>query len=504
MEWLLSIDIGTTAMKMALVDRSGRIRQTVSYSYPSYMEGNRIEQDPELWWDAVLKGSRDLNSLLTENMPIAIILSGQMQDLIPVSLDGEHFSAILYSDTRARIQNEHYECDLGMEFLRERSANLSSPAGLPAKLLWLKENDRKTFNHCDRILLGAHDYVYWKMTGELQTDYTTASSTGLLHFDSNQWDKEILTYIGLAESRLPRLALPDHTGGSLIDTAACLLGLPSGLPVFHGSGDAATSTIGSGCGVPGRRSCYLGTSGWLAAGGSNKRADPTRGIFNLKHPDSNQCIHIGPMLTAAGNLEWIVTILSGKQSSQLTPEIWDWLTESAAQVLPGANGLFYLPHLAGERSPFLDPDARGAFIGLRRESEPGHMVRAVMEGVALSLAMIDELMPEENLDDRILQCSGGGARNSLWLRIIGASMGCKVRVSPNPETSGIIGNYLIAGKQLGWCADYSLPDFMLREEVEIPIEKEWMHVYRNLLEVYRSCYPALKTLFAKIGKNQVV
>lgn len=500
MEWLLSIDIGTTALKMALVDSKGRIFRTVSHSYPLRAEGNRIEQDPRLWWEAVLKGTSDLAPLLLTHPPVAIILSGQMQDLIPIVPGREPSTAILYSDTRARAQHARFEHDMGLETLMKRSANLPSPAGLPAKLLWLGENDKATFEACETILLGSTDYIYWKMTGEFQTDLTTASSTGLLHFDTNEWDRMVLAYVGLSEAKLPPLAQAAQDGSRLTREAAHLLGLPVGLPVFHGAGDAAASTVGSGSGVPGRRSCYLGTSGWIAAGGSTKRADPARGIFNLRHPDPNRIIHIGPLLTAAGNLDWLVSLLTGSSSGRIASEVWDLLTCAAEQVSPGADGVLYLPHLAGERSPFLDPDARGVFVGLRRESGQGQMFRAVMEGVALSLAMIDELIPEESQGERILQCSGGGAANSLWLRIIAASLGRTVRVSPNPADGGILGNYLIAGKRLGWCADYSLPADVLQGEREIPVDKDWMDRYRDLLAVYRTCYPALKGLFGELGR----
>jgi len=175
MELLLSIDIGTTAAKMALVDQNARIRAAVSRDYPLILEGTKAEQDPELWWQAVISGVRQV--LAAGPQPGAIILSGQMQDLILIAGGQPLRPAILYSDTRARTQQERLVADLGQDTLTTRSANLPSPAALPAKLLWLREQEGIEPNDCDGILLGGPDYVFWRLTGLLRTDYTTASTS---------------------------------------------------------------------------------------------------------------------------------------------------------------------------------------------------------------------------------------------------------------------------------------------------------------------------------------
>lgn len=502
MERILSIDIGTTSAKMALVARNGGIEAAASASYPLRSEGPLMEQDAEEWWKAAISCAQTLSVALRDSKPSAIVVGGQMQDLIPMDGDRALGPAILYGDSRARDEIARLVSDLGEENLIRRTANLPDAAGLPAKLMKFAGKGERSAAGTSRFLLGAHDYAFRMMTGADETDHVNASTTGLLNFEANEWDREILAYLGLGSDRLPELAAAGSRSRPLRPDAAQRLGLPDGLPVFHGAGDAGANTVGCGAGASGVRSCYLGTSGWIASGGDAAIADPRNGIFNLRHPDPSKTIRIGPLLSAASNLEWIVRVLAGIPSGPLDESIWRKALEDAEQAKPGSSGIYFLPHLAGERSPFRDPDARGVFAGLTAGAVRGDFVRAVMEGVAFSLAAISrEIAGTGPAEASSVVLTGGGAKSPLWGRILASVLDAAVAVPAAAENSGILGNAIVAGVGLGWYTDYSLPDGFFKKEAEYRSDPRLRDLYAELQAIHASLYPALKDSFARMART---
>ena len=461
MHTVISVDIGTTAAKVSLVERSGNILHTSVHSYPLESEASRVEQDPLLWWDAFRKGVHEIYSSQKETAPEALVLSGQMQDLIRISNGRVFGNAILYSDTRARDEWIQINKDLGENFLVNTTENLFDPASLSCKILWLKNNESYKINSKTKILLGAHDYVCWKLTNRYVTDYTNAASTGLMNFKSNRWDLNILNYLGLTKENLPELVPADEITGWVTPEAAWETGLSEGLPVIHGAGDAGASTIGAGAGETGVISCYLGTSGWIAVTGE-RTVNPDSGIFNLRHPDPNQVINIGPMLTTGGNVEWALNTFLADGNNSLSDNMFDTYTKKASNAPPGSGGVFYLPYLTGERSPFRDPDARGAFIGMGRDTGQSEMFRAVLEGTSYSLKSILDMISPVNQSDKQIYLSGGGARDPLWAEILASVTGCTVLIASNARETGVLGNTVLAGRALGWFDTYKLPSGFLK------------------------------------------
>lgn len=497
MNTVISADIGTTAAKVSLVERSGKILFTSTHSYPLVSKGSRVEQDPLLWWDAFRKGVKDIYSCKNQINPEALVLSGQMQDLICISDGKARGNAILYSDTRARDEWIQINRDLGEGFLNKTTENLNDPASLPCKILWLR-------NSCDpgnktKILLGAHDYICWKLTDRFVTDYTNGAATGLMNFKSNQWDSTILDYLGLVRENLPELITADKITGSITAGASHTTGLPEGLPVIHGSGDAGASTIGAGAGVPGVISCYLGTSGWIAVT-SERTVNPDSGIFNLRHPDPSQVINIGPMLMTGGNVEWALNALSGSMKDSIPENRFENFTLEAGKASPGSGGLFYLPYLVGERSPFRDPDARGAFIGMGRQTGQPEIFRAVLEGTSYALKSILDVMFQTDHSTGQINLSGGGARNSLWAEILASITGYKVLITSNARETGVLGNVFLAGRALGWFDSYKIPPGFLNIEKEYQPDNELNKFYAGGMEIFKELYPALKQSFKKTPK----
>lgn len=470
---MAAVDVGTTATKAALIDRNGNVLASASHGYPTRTApGGVVEQDPRHWWEGACRALRDCRP--SDFRVAALVVSGQMQNLISVgpsrvpvaSTDGAGEPgilrpAILYSDGRAVAEADHIRRSTDAERWRRVTGASPDAGGLAAKLLWLRRHEPHVYTEARHFLFGAHDYVVWRALGVPMTDPTTASTTQILDVERGTWADGLLTELTLRTDALPPLGNPGRIIGPLPDAAADALGLPAGTPVVQGAGDAATATLGAGAGEPGRTYLYLGTSGWLAATVDGRSADRSPAVLALLHPDPRHRLLIGPMMTAAGNLEWV--------RRQLGNPPYDRLSAMAAAAPPGSGGVRYYPYPAGERSPFQNPHARASFTGLSTATEPEHLVRAVMEGVAFALRTIAEAMP----GGERLYAAGGGARSDVWCRIIAAVLQRPVYRLAQAEDVGVRGAAVVAGRALSWHDGwYPGDEFFPVEAVFEPDEQE--------------------------------
>jgi xylulokinase len=404
--------------------------------------------------------------------------------------------AILYSDTRSQTEIQDIHQKIGEDRLKQVTGNLQDASSLLAKLLWLKRHKPDIYARFKTVLFGAHDYIAWKLVGSAHTDFTTAATTGLLDIRQNTWALDIMRAIDLRTDVLPQL-VPSHTiDGYLTEDKAALLGFPAGCPVFHGSGDVGTTTLGSNAGEPGTTSCYLGTSGWIATTTANTLANPDSGIFNLRHPDPAKLIQVGPMLLAGGNIQWVIENISSFPQAE---NRYALLSDKAAEVKPGANGIIYLPYLSGERSPFRAPEARGGLIGLSRETTRADMYRAVLEGVAFAMRSIQESITGRDLNLQSLTLSGGGAKSSIWPQIFADVFHCEVLVLEHAEEVGLIGAALLGGKALGWYTGYLLPLELLKVKMTYAPKTENIPLYNELYAIFRQLYPALRNSWSVLN-----
>jgi xylulokinase len=500
MNAIIAIDAGTTGIKTTLIDRSGRILGSHQVGYPTHTRGNRVEQQPEDWWQAAAASLREIAAEFGQIKLDGIALSGQMQDLILISKGQVTAPAILYSDTRAQQEAQLVMNEIGESDLQSVTGNLQDASSLLAKLLWLKQHRYDLYHQADTLLIGAHDFLAFRLCGARLADYTTAATTGLLNLHANTWCLDLLRTLDLRSDFLPTLAPSGILAGRLSAAAAAVTGLPVGLPIYHGAGDAAAATVGAGAGEPDRFYAYLGTSNWLAATRTGAPVDPQSGIFNLRHPDSANLILIGPMLTAAGNFGWLNTAFGGLEaaaSGNVQADTYAALNQAASQAQPGSGGVLYLPHLAGERAPFRDPHARGVFFGISVTTGRCDLYRAVLEGVALSMRAIRQTMltgAEETISE--LNLVGGGARSPLWAQIFADVFNCQVNVLSNPSDAGARGAAIITGKALGWYNSYTPQGDFFPLQASFTPQPSVVEVYDRSFEVFLQIYPALKPVFA--------
>lgn len=432
-------DIGTGAVKAECFAENGtRVCQGIA-RYPSGSEG-RDEIDPEVWFDAFGNAIRELGQSADIRKAEYLVLTGQMQDLILVSECRAIRDAILYFAHRSGPGFENFLSSFGPDRIAEITKNTPDQAGFPAKLFWLEENEAPVLKRAEKILCGAHDYIAYRLTGVCRTDPTTASTTGLMDPVSGTWAEEILKSVPRGPELVPEIRPGNHEDGVVAAEMAAALGISPEIKLIHGVGDVGASTISmENAGF--RRSCYLGTSGWvLDTGPLDKPGDPFSGVFNLRHPTEEKLIRVAPLLTAAGSFDWLMGILDpdGAGHSRLFEE----LSGDTAGMTPDECRLIFLPYLSGERSPFKDPDASGMFIGLTRETGRKELFRAVEEGLAFSLRSVFESLNRGTADRESpglngpLIIAGGGASITGLAQIIADAVRVPVAVADDARYSG--------------------------------------------------------------------
>ncbi len=474
----LGLDLGTTGLKAALLNASGEILQSAYRAYPSRSQApGWVEQQAEDWRQA----AQDAVRVLDTSLVTALALTGQMQDVILCDETGRPLRpVILYSDSRAALEAAQLDESVGRARLWRLTGNEQGASGVLAKLRWLAAHEGASLERATHLFLGAAEYLAFLLTGVAASDSTTASTTGLLELASRRW-------LGLEQGLppqalrlLPKLVDGGAEVGALRSALARDWGLKPGLPVHLGPGDAGAATLGAGGGVPKRPYAYLGASGWVAFT-SEARAPLQSGVFTLAHPDPQRFICVAPLLSAGGNLDWLLALFGLEDHAAL-------VTEALERPV---SSLLYLPYLKGERSPFNDPDARAAFIGLNASHSRGDLARAVLEGVAFAYRHLLDALLEAPPDGLVL--TGGGARASLFCQLIADVTGLSVTVLAEAEHVGIRGAVLAAQVWRGEREGYGV----------LPAARQVLRPQPSALtdkyELFRQAYPALRPLFQKMA-----
>ncbi|MEK3888789.1 xylulokinase [Bacillus sp. FSL K6-3431] len=490
MQCVAAFDLGTTAIKGCLLTREGQniAEHTINLN-TNFGENGELEQNPEEWWKVIQiitnKWFND-QGIRAEDIQ-AISFSGQMEDVIIINDNQVTTRAILYSDTRASAEAEIIREQLPeLEKITGNKIAASTPF---AKLLWMQKNDLEFGKQQRSVVFSAKDYILYKLTGAIVSDYITSATTGLMNLKTRQWEPDLLQTVGIHHINLPQLTAPDKSIGNVSAYASQLTGFVEGTPVLCGSGDAGASTIGAGAINEGDCYLYLGTTGWVAV----PTADPTikpSGIFTLAHMVPNLNIAIAPLLNVGNVHRWAM-------HSFLAQENYDLYEACVMETEPGANGLLCLPYMYGERSPVIDNEAKGAFWGIGPSTRTPDFLRAVLEGISLSLRQIMEmLMNEENGNITLI---GGGAQSKVWCQILADVTQKEVRVPGNTELLPAYGAASSAFLHLGWVKSYSefVHTFILSNQADryIP-NKETEDTYDHAYERYLKLYPLMKNIYS--------
>jgi xylulokinase len=491
----LGIDIGTSGTKTLLIDDAGQILAEASESYRLYHPKPLwSEQDPEDWWQATVKTVRAaLSKAGIKPFAVkAIGLSGQMHG--SVFLDKRHNvirRAILWNDQRTAAECSEIERRAGgRSQLIKMVANPALTGFTAPKILWLRNHEPRNFDKTVKILLPKDD-VRRRLTGELATDVSDASGMLLLDVKQRNWSKKLLEKLELDIDLFARCYESEQVTGQLTREAADLLGLTTDCLVVGGAGDCAANGVGTGVVKSGVLSTSIGTSGIM-----------------FVHSDEVQICHavkgkwhmMGVSLTGGGALQWF--------TDQLCPELkashdaFKRLNEEAGQVPPNSEGLFFLPYLAGERTPHADPDARGCFVGLTLKHTRGHLARAIMEGVAFAMRDSLAIIRDLKVPVREIRASGGGSKSPLWRQIQADAFGQKV-VTINAEQGPAYGVALLAAVGAG--AFKNIEEACaatIKVVAETKLNRRAKTVYDRGFPLYQQLYQALKGSFKRIAETQ--
>ncbi len=501
---LIGIDVGTSGVKVLAVTTQGELAASAIEAYPLYTpQAGWTEQAPADWWQATQTALKRTLADLASDRLLAVGLSGQMHGM--VALDAQMRvvrRAILWNDQRTASQcRELTELAGGPDALLEMTNNQMLTGYTAGKIRWLQQVEPDNFART-RLILNPKDYIRYCLTGTVLTEVSDASGTGFFDVKNNGWHTGLIRMAGLDPDLFPPLVASTEEAGRISDTAAAQTGLPAGLPVSGGGGDAVISTTGLGLVRPGRIGITLGTSGVVAMGLDAFMANPEGKLQVFRGNAPGSFTAMGVTLAAAGSYHWFRQALGQHESEQAKmtgQSAFKLLDAAAAATEPGAEGLIFLPYLTGERCPIHDPEARGGFIGLTGLHEKGHFARAVLEGVAYSLRQVHALIAANSPDSQgtgTVVLAGGGAASPLWRQIFADVFQMPVQTVYGSAEGGSFGAALVAGVTAGVWPNLTEAVRLIRTESETLPDPSRAALYAELYERYTQAYGALRPLFA--------
>jgi xylulokinase len=493
--YLLGIDLSTSTAKALLIDTAGGIIAvgstplTLSTPRPLWSE-----QDPQAWWEGVANSIRQvLDQTKIDPARIkAIGLTGQMHGLVLLDQNGQVLRpAILWNDQRTGSQCDEIRSRIGRERLIQICGNDALTGFTAPKILWVQQNEPEIYARVKHILL-PKDYIRYRLTGDFGMDKADGSGTILFDLKSRTWSTELLSALGIPAEWLPPTWEGPEFTGKVNSQASEQTGLKPGTPVAAGGGDQAAQAVGVGAVEPGVVALTVGTSGVVFATTPSALVEPEGRLHAFCHAAPGLWHFMGVMLSAAGSLQWYRDTLAPNES-------FDDLLKAAADVPPGCEGLIYLPYLSGERTPYPDPLARGAFIGLTLRHTRAHMTRAVLEGVAFGLKDSFQLIRNAGLGEiRQVRASGGGMKGALWRQILADVLETEL-VETNTTEGAAYGAALLAGVGAGnWPDVATACENCIQLTRKTSPESTRQSTYRHYYQVYRDLYPALKSSFDKM------
>ncbi|MDR2759934.1 MAG: hypothetical protein LBB78_11205, partial [Spirochaetaceae bacterium] len=452
---ILVYDIGTTSVKSAVFDPDGLPAGSVSAPYRTeFPRPGWAEQDPEQFWAAAVKGTRELFAQpgAASREIIALGLTGHMNGCLPVDARGNPtHPELIHADSRSGLQSARIRRLLGEDYLYRETANRTDEHLSLPKILWLRDEQGDAFNRT-AWFLNAKDYLRFKLTGVLgYTDFSDASLTGAFNLEKRDWSWDIIDALGLPRERFPAVGSSIERGGVLTKEAAAILGLPQGIPVSLGGGDASCATRGSGITGGGEAYISLGSSAWVSRLSPSPVLDPKRRIQNFFDLDGRSCNVCGTLQSAGIAVDWAMGILRDFGSGD-SPD-YRQIERELEAVPPGSEGVIFLPYLMGERTPHWDAAARGMFIGLSLSSNSKTLLRSVYEGIAFGLKEIVDIYGDMGRPVDSLVLLGGGIRSDFWRRIICDVIGKPMIIHPFPTHAISLGAAMAAGVAAGLWPD---------------------------------------------------
>lgn len=482
----IGIDLGTSAVKLLLMDGEGRIKKIVSKEYPLYFpHPGWSEQKPEDWYEQSMAGIKELIAEADKSQIAGISFGGQMHGLVILDKEDRVIRpALLWNDGRTCEECDYLNDEIGKDKLSEYTANISFTGFTAPKILWVKRKEPENFARIAKIML-PKDYLAYKLTGVNCTDVSDASGMLLMDVRNRCWSKEMCAICGITEDMLPKLYESYECVGCVKPEIARELGIPETVKVAAGAGDNAAAAVGTGTVGDGRCNISLGTSGTIFISSKEFGVDKYNALHAFAHADGHYHL-MGCMLSAASCNKWWMEEIIGTDK---------YGEEQKGIEKLGENHVFFLPYLMGERSPHNNPNARGTFIGMTMDTTRADMTQAVLEGVAFALRDSFEVAKSLGIKIERTKICGGGAKSPLWKKMIANILNVKVDVIESEEGPALGGAMLAAVA----CGEYRNVEEAAEKIVKIvdtvEPEEELVLKYEEKYRQFREIYPACKPLF---------
>lgn len=485
----IGVDLGTSAVKLLLMDSEGTIVNIVSREYPLYFpHPGWSEQKPEDWFSNTMEGIKELISDVDKSQVAGISFGGQMHGLVILDENDEVIRpAILWNDGRTVEECDYLNNVIGKDRLSQYTANISFTGFTAPKILWVKNKEPENFARIRKIML-PKDYIAYKLSGVFCTDVSDAS--GMLIFDVKNrcWSKEMCEICGVKEEQLATVYESYDKVGTLLPEIAAELGVPETCIVAAGAGDNAAAAVGTGTVGDGKCNISLGTSGTIFISSDKFGVDKNNALHSFDHADGHYHL-MGCMLSAASCNKWWMDEIVGTTDYQAEQKAIDKL---------GENHVYFLPYLMGERSPHNNPNARGTFIGMTMDTTRADMTQAVLEGVAFALRDSFEVAKSLGIKIERTKICGGGAKSPLWKKIIANVLGIKVDVIESEQGPSMGGAMLAAVANGEYASVEEIADKFIKVVDTVEPEPELVAKYDARYNQFKKIYPACKQLFDEI------
>ena len=482
----IGVDLGTSAVKLLLMEGNGTIKKIVSREYPIYFpHPGWSEQNPEDWFNQTMDGLKELLADCDRSQVAGISFGGQMHGLVILDKDDKVIRpALLWNDGRTYEECDYLNNVIGKDKLSEYTANISFTGFTAPKILWVKNKEPENFARIEKIML-PKDYIAYRLSGVHCTDVSDAS--GMLIFDvkNRRWSKEMLEICGIREEQLAKVYESYEAVGNVLPEIAAELDIPQTVKVVAGAGDNAAAAVGTGTVGDGMCNISLGTSGTIFISSEKFGVDKNNALHAFAHADGHYHL-MGCMLSAASCNKWWMDEIIGTA---------DYAGEQAKITRLGENHVYFLPYLMGERSPHNNPNARGTFIGMTMDTSRADMTQAVLEGVAFALRDSFEVAKSLGIHIERTKICGGGAKSPLWKKIIANVMNIKVDVIESEEGPALGGAMLAAVA----CREYATVEEAAAKLVKVidtvDPDPELAAKYEERYQQFKEIYPACKPLF---------
>ena len=482
----IGVDLGTSAVKLLLMNEKGGIENIVSKEYPlEFPHPGWSQQKPEDWWEQTIAGLKELTAKADKSQIAGISFGGQMHGLVVLDKDDNVIRpAILWNDGRTTKETEYLNNVIGKDKLSQYTANIAFAGFTAPKILWMKENEPDNFAKIAKIML-PKDYIAYKLSGVHCTDVSDASGMLLFDVKNKCWSKEMMEICSVREDQLAKIFESYEVVGNIKADVASVLGFPATVKIIAGAGDNAAAAIGTGTVGDGRCNISLGTSGTIFISSKDFCVDENNALHAFAHSDGHYHL-MGCMLSAASCNKWWMEDIIGTQ---------DFAGEQKDITKLGENNVFFLPYLMGERSPHNNPDARAMFIGMSMDTTRADMTQAVLEGVAFGIRDSFEVAKSLGIRIEKTKICGGGAKSPLWKKIMANVLGITVEVIESEEGPGYGGAILAA---VG-CGEYAsveeAADKLVKVVGCVEPDAELTKKYEEKYQKFKKIYPTVKCLY---------